>query len=342
MNTILTQGEGSKLVMSELRYATQPLEAKSTRLFFIDNLRVALIILVVLHHVAMIYEGDFRFNYVDPADNPLTSSLLLIFLMCNQAFFMGLFFFISGYFTPGSFDRKGAWPFMKERLITLGIPFLLYMFLLSPIAWLPSALASFTLPFTWPQYFSLVEPGPLWFALMLLIFNLGYLLWRTTRRANAEEPARSNVSPLHIQTICFFILAQAVVSYLFRIIAPTNNVFLLFPCFGYFPQYLSFFILGVLANRRDWLRTFPGNLGILGFIVAIVCTFCLFPAALGDADRFVGGGSWQSGAFALWDSTFAVGISLALLTLFRRFLNQQGELGRFLQKHTFSVYVLHR
>jgi hypothetical protein len=32
-----------------------------------------------------------------------------VFVTLNQAFFMGFFFLIAGYFTPASFDRKGAW-----------------------------------------------------------------------------------------------------------------------------------------------------------------------------------------------------------------------------------------
>lgn len=48
---------------------TSPLEAVSaekTRLFFIDHLRAALVILVVLHHVAMVYGASAPFYYVEP------------------------------------------------------------------------------------------------------------------------------------------------------------------------------------------------------------------------------------------------------------------------------------
>ena len=39
-----------------------------------------------------------------------------------QAFALGFFFMISGYFTPVSFDRKGGWGFLRDRFIRLGIP----------------------------------------------------------------------------------------------------------------------------------------------------------------------------------------------------------------------------
>lgn len=35
---------------------------------------------------------------------------------------MSLFFFVSAVFVPGSYERRGAWRFLKGRLIWLGIP----------------------------------------------------------------------------------------------------------------------------------------------------------------------------------------------------------------------------
>lgn len=73
----------------------------SSRLFFADHLRVALTILVVLHHLAVIYGASALFYYLEPPKNdPLASLVLLVFVLFNQAYFMGFFFLISGYFTP--------------------------------------------------------------------------------------------------------------------------------------------------------------------------------------------------------------------------------------------------
>ncbi len=40
---------------------------------------------------------------------------------------MGCLFLISGYFTPGSYDRKGPKRFPKDRLLHLGIPLLVFL-----------------------------------------------------------------------------------------------------------------------------------------------------------------------------------------------------------------------
>jgi glucans biosynthesis protein C len=40
---------------------------------------------------------------------------------------------IAAYFTPGSYDRKGATSFLRDRLVRLGISLLLYYLLLEPL-----------------------------------------------------------------------------------------------------------------------------------------------------------------------------------------------------------------
>jgi len=57
--------------------------------------------------------------------------------------------------------------------------------------------------------------------------------------------------------------------------------------------------------------------------------------------NLTGNGHWQSAVYALWDSTFAVGMCLGAITLFRRFFNGQGRFGRFLSQHSYAVYIIH-
>src|SRR5215472_15484641 len=46
--------------------------AKSSRLFFIDHLRVLLIILVIMHHLAITYGAAGSWYYQDPTKDTLT------------------------------------------------------------------------------------------------------------------------------------------------------------------------------------------------------------------------------------------------------------------------------
>lgn len=328
--------------------ADPTLDNRAQRLFFVDHLRVALTILVVLHHVAVIYAANTPFYYLEPAYQQILALLLLVvFQLLNQAYFMGFFFLISGYFTPASFDRKGLVAFLRDRLLRLGIPMIAYAFLLGPLAsigicQMPPELTKITTPFTWQQYPLLIGVGPLWFAEMLLIFVFGYAGWRVFTRNRAEcAVGKSTGHPF--RAIGIFVLALAVASYLVRIALPLGLAVPVvgFPSLAYLPQYLSFFVLGIIAYRQDWLQRLPGTVGKWGLGVAAVATVVLFPVALSGKDAFLGRGTWESGVYALWDSVFSVGVCLGLITIFRRFFNHPSGLGRFLSRHAFTVYVVH-
>lgn len=302
------------------RPAPLPLKEPGKRLHFADNLRTWMVILVVLQHLAEIY------------------NTLYLFMMLNSAYFMGLLFLLSGYFTPGSFERRGPGTFLKDRLLRLGVPTLIYVFIISPIARIGThGLAGYT-----PA--SLFALGPMWFAVMLLVFDLGYLAWRTVMKNRTEHPVPENaLTMLTFPKVALFTLALAAVSYLFRIAVPYGIPVLEFPSLGYLPQYLSFFLIGMLALRRGWLRTISGSLGKIGFVLAVLATVILFPVAvfIGKGSPWIGHGTWQSAVFALWDSVFAVGMSLALVTFFRSYVNGGKRFGRFLSQHSFTVYVIH-
>ena len=327
--------------------AEQTIATSVSRLLFIDNLRSSIIILVILHHVAVIYSGSGSFyglEYLAPGHNPL----LVIFTGFNQAWFMGGLFLLSGYFSPGSFDHKGMRSFLKDRLIRLGIPLIFFYFVLNPITaigifWLPSSLTHITNPLTWQDYPNLLGQGPLWFVVMLLIFDFGYAGCRWLFR-NLTSTTTSR--PPGYLAIGIFILALALVSYLIRIPLPINTTVFGFPDVAYFPQYLSFFCLGIVAFRGNWLQTIPSSMGKWGLVAAIVVTFTLFPVALigvgaASPPPLFGSGHWQSGVYALWDSTYAVGFFLALIIFFRRFLNRQGKLAKLLSQHSYTVYIIH-
>jgi surface polysaccharide O-acyltransferase-like enzyme len=317
------------------------------RLFFLDNLRATLTIMVVLFHLAAIYGANGTFYYVEPPGprDKLASLVLLVFILVNQAYFMGCFFLISGYLTPGSFDRKGPVVFSKDRLLRLGIPLIIFVFLLSPIASLgfyqtPAGFFHLMPPFTWQQLPSLLGVGPLWFAELLLFFCLGYVIWRRLRGTQTQSTQRVDSPPSYL-AVALFTLALALVSYLIRIVVPFGPVILGFPTLCYLPQYLSFFILGALAFRRNWFQTIPGSMGKVGFAAAVVSTMVLWPLASSAGLAFLGYGTIQSAEYALWDSIFAVGICLALITFFRRFWNCQTCLSRFLSQQAFTVYIIH-
>ncbi|MCB0155195.1 MAG: acyltransferase family protein, partial [Anaerolineae bacterium] len=257
---------------------------RDTRLFFIDYLRAALVSLVVLHHLAVIYGGIPAFYYWEsPVNDPLAEITLLVFVLFNQAWFMGALFLQAGYFTPGSFERKGPASFLKDRLRRLGLPLLVWIFVLNPISaigffYMPTSITGITEPLTWQAYPYLLGLGPLWFVAMLLIFSFGYAAWRRLTK-NRGFFSLNKSSPPSYLAVGLFIAALALASYLLRIIIPLGKSVFGFPSLAYLPQYLSFFVVGIIAARRNWAKTIPESMGKAGFAIAGIAAFTLFPIA---------------------------------------------------------------
>ena len=174
----------------------------SARLAYIDNLRWSMILLVLSMHSADVYSPLGNWYFVDR--RALAWAELLTFAawqMYLQCFFMGLLFFTAGYFVPGSFDRKGLGRFMRDRFVRLGLPTLLYMFLIGPVteyyfahSWNSTEPTSFANE--WLKHIRngqfLQENGPLWFCLALLIFSVVYAL-APVARTNRDSRAPGTV-----------------------------------------------------------------------------------------------------------------------------------------------------
>ena len=329
----------------------------TSRLLFVDHLRVSLVILVVLHHVAIVYGAIIPFYYVEPpVNNPLSFQALLVFVLVNQSWFMGALFLIAGYFTPGSLSRKGSGSFLKDRLLRLGIPLVIYVFVLNPISsigfyLMPASLTGITTPLTFRTfpYFKFLDMGPLWFVVMLLVLSFGYVAWERLTR-NRTFPLMSKSAPSY-RFIGIFILVLAGASYVMRIVIPIGKDLFGFPTLSYLPQYISLFVLGIVAFRHNWFQTLPYSMGAAGFFAAVVSGVLLFPLAFSGQlfslrltpalANLMGHGHWRSAVYSLWDSIFTVGMCLALIALFRRIFNGQGVFGRFLSQQSYAVYIIH-
>jgi glucan biosynthesis protein C len=334
--------------LTDLTAAAQPVapttaeKARRSRLWFVDNLRVALICLVVLHHIVVTYSGLPLWYYIEKPTSPAVGLGLTIFLLVDQAWFMGAFFLLSGYFTPSSYERKGTGAFLRDRLIRLGVPLVVFYFVLQPILLLPAyddgSLAHW--------YLSAIGSGPLWFVLVLLVLDTAYAL---TRGVTRDRPARENreaaqPAPPAYWMVVGMALALGLVTYLWRMVVPIGFWIPVvdLPTGAYLPQYIGFFGLGIVAFRRGWFHTITIRMGAFGLGLAVGATLIFLPLGLaGGYATTVGGGTLGSLCYALWDSSVAVGVSLALLAFFRRRLDRSGPLWRYLSNHVYAVYVTH-
>lgn len=301
-----------------------------TRLHSIDNLRIVLTALVVIHHAAVTYGNIPLWYYTEPAKDP-SGVALDILVVFNQAFFMGFFFLISGFFTPGSYDRKGPRAFVRDRLVRLGIPLLVFLLLLRPLVNFGGLAQRPEMPY-WQYYLGSWDPGPMWFAEVLIVFALAYAWWRSRRPAPEPSPA-----PLRPRSVVLFVLGLSLATFLWRIPVPTGSYVpvLGLPTPNFLPQYVAMFALGCVAFRRGWFETLPARAGHLAFAAAGVSTAVLLPLSSMTS------GAANSAVVATWESAFAVSMIIGLTVLFRERFAGQGPRGRLLSDHAFTVYIIH-
>jgi len=319
------------------------------RLYFVDNLRILLTVLVIVFHLAITYGapiGDWEYKEGQPG--AIESIMYSTFIAVSQAFFMGFFFLISGYFTPGSFDRKGAGAFLRDRLLRLGVPLLFYLVFIDPVISFVLALSGgFTGSFLdflvfFTRNYEGLGSGPLWFLEALMIFAFMYALLRKLVKGTGVE---SKIPGNNV--IAFFALALGVVSFVVRIWFPLGyNFTLLNLQIPFFPQYIALFATGVVAYKNNWLMQIPKEAGKLWSRVAVVL-IALFPVLLmlgapdGDPTRLAGGLYWQSFTLAIWEQLTCVAIIIALTVLFRERYNSRGRLSKKISESAFTAYIVH-
>jgi peptidoglycan/LPS O-acetylase OafA/YrhL len=322
------------------------------RLIYLDRFRIGLTVLVVLHHVAMAYgAGGLGFYYVDLPDTFISRNLL-VFVLGNQAWFMGAFFLVAGYFTPRSLDRKGTSAFMRSRAMRLGIPLVVYCLVLNPLAMTGWFHVSEELgPMSWDtfDYWDQVRMGPTWFLALLLIFSVVYASWRAISIRRVADPVRSKAPGLAV--IALFAATLAVVEYFLRMQVAVGESWGGFPSLAYLAQYAAFFGVGVVAARHDWVRMLPTSTGAIGIGAALAASVLLFPLAfsgewfsleLSEAVSLaMGDGNWQSGVYAAWDATLAVGLTLGIIVSLRAMKNRERALGRMLARSSYATYLVH-
>jgi surface polysaccharide O-acyltransferase-like enzyme len=145
-----------------------------SRILALDRARTFGTLLVVIHHSVV------NFTYFGNGDRARWLGFDLVVLF-NDSFFMAFMFLISGLFVHDSLARRGAGGYLRRRAWRLGVPLLVSIFALIPVAYYASFLRYHlpgTTDFNFLHYWGhmlTVGPWPSgqsWFLWVLLAFDL--------------------------------------------------------------------------------------------------------------------------------------------------------------------------
>jgi len=322
-----------------------PEQAK--KIFYIDNLKVGLIALVVLHHALNTYGAEGGWYYTQKTTHAGAIPMVIL-ITINQSFFMGFFFFLSAYFIPGSYNKKGAARFVKDRLLRLGIPLLFYSLVLSP------ALIYLVYYFGKGHHISFIQFlggfydwidfGVLWFVAALLLFTFVYVLWRIVSKRYQSKTFTTPSSGM----ILGFAAGVGIISFLVRIVFPIG--WILHPVgfqLAYFSQYVALFLLGLVASKNNWLDAFPYNNGkrfaryALRLLLFFPVSAMIEKVTTAPQAWFTGGFHWQQLLYAVWEQLLGFSIIVALLAYGKKLWNKSSPLMAKLSRSAFAVYIFH-
>jgi hypothetical protein len=320
----------------------------SSRTFFLDRLRVGLTALVVTHHSAITYGGSGGWFYREVTDGSRWSSLLLTMLCAvDQAFFMGLFFLLAGYFTPASLARKGGPRFLLDRAVRLGLPLVLFGFVLGPMTVALAGTAKGQ-PFLehWAGLLASGRfiAGPLWFVQALLLFAVGHaLLAQFCRPPHTGPDDRSLPGPAAWLLSALGVGAAAL---LLRQWVPVGQERFGLQI-GYFASYVFLYVLGAAAWRHRWLerverrQSRPWAWAALATAPLLPLVTLVTEALTGRAANVATGWSLPAVVYALWEPVVAWGVIAVLLRRGRAQWNQPSPTWQRWSARAYGAFIVH-
>jgi len=329
---------------------------ESRRLYYLDNIKIILTMLVITHHVGQAYGPTGGFWHYQSSLGESIATLGRFFAV-NAGFFMGFFFLIAGYFIPAAFDRSEGKGFVPKRLIRLGIP-LMFVFLISePLQmyfyftqysgnapmpffeffttlWL--GIGGMPEGFIQTAHFPYMNFGHAWFIQHLLVYALIYWLARKILKRPLLKQEGKPLTALDLAAI-FAVIAAA--SLIVRIWYPIDYWVGIFGFIqteiAHLPQYLVMFAIGIIAYRKDWLNTLKSSTGYIALGLGLVMAAYIYIGAPGITPN-----TWDI-FWAVYESLLAVALIFGLLTLFREKANRSSPFTKTLARSSYAAYIIH-
>jgi fucose 4-O-acetylase-like acetyltransferase len=313
------------------------------RQHWLDNLRTVIIFLVVLYHVGGVYESAGLWGWFWIVDDPTTMVWVGIMGIAIDIFVMPTLFFVSGYLTPPSLDRKTPGAFIVGKFRRLMVPWAIAVFTLIPL-YKVIFLYSRGLPQEhWSTYFHITNPNSqnwLWFLPLLFAFNVVYvLLTKSGLKRPAIRPVWAVLAAL-VAGFAYSVFVGGALGFRSWTLTPlidfeNERLLVYFLCFLFGAL---FFRQGLLAGKPEGKRLY-NTVNAIAWIPLTAHIFVrLIPFMVPEGFEIT-----PTYRFWWWFS-----FDLALLAMlyvmvetFRRYFNRTGPLWSELNRNSYGVYIIH-
>jgi len=319
------------------------------RTYYLDNLKSALTALVIYHHTAIPYGGDGASVYQSSFHRPASSPTLIGFNAINQSFFMGTFFFISGYFTKKTLQRKTPDELVRARLYRLGLPAVIYTIIGPPVCSMIVGLSQGQQPSldSVGQYWQGVKGirGPVWYIAILLLFDTVYAeasRVQKTGDAQTRVPCPLGSQEPQTMTLIFSLSLCAGASFISRLFFPVDQVFVpLNIRLGYLPQYVGAYYLGTQVDSPASAIPTMRQKILLGAVSAVSGAAVIRYLAAGDGglQQLKGGLNAAALGYAIRNDFTGYLLAGLLLATFRQFASC--PLTKYISGNAYGAFLLH-
>jgi len=333
----------------------------SERKVAFDYLRAFAVLLVLLHHAVHAYLLSAELNLKNPiaTATPVVNvnrwPIFDLLVMYNETFLMPLLFFVSGLFVWLSIKRKGLSNFLGGRFIRLGLPFVVGVVFMIPLAYYPAQLQAGEITGVdssyWEFWLEMIRSGfgtagPLWFLWVLLGFNgLAAIIYRAVPNLG-DHLKRRWVDILNKQGAVFGgLLGLAIAVYLPLALTVGPLEWLGFGPFhaqiSRILLYLVYFLAGTVVGAQGIDRTIFRSDGLLArrwwawlaLSLATFLVFVLLVVVLTAQERTV----LSELAFA-----FCGGATVFGLTGFSlRYVGRRVRILDSLSRDSYGIYIVH-
>jgi acyltransferase-like protein len=346
--SVLSPVPGGINIVEVVQRASAVRPPATGRLPQLDTLKAVLIAWIIGGHALLGYSalGGWEYDQVrEVTFRPRVEFVLTAALGPSALVVIGAFFFLAGLFVPGALARRGLRGFVLDRVVRLGLPYLLYVALLWPgLLWLTHLATGQRMPLR-PFYEggSLLDSGPLWFAGVLLVFSVAYaaLAGHTIGR----PPHRRRLHGWHLVALAAGI---TVLTFMVRLWLPASGPEPVDLHLWQWPQCAAMFGLGIAHAHGELVRHVPdglrracGLIALIAVLVALSVTVLAGVTELGDnTERFLGGWSWQALGTAAFEGILVVTGSVWLLGAAQRRFTATSQITRAGNRGAYDAYLL--
>jgi len=310
-----------------------------------DNLRVLVIAVVVVFHTATAYLGGSAWYYMDRTTSKAwTTAFFPAYAISVYA--LGPLFLVAGFFSARSLAYKDAGAFARSRLFRLGVPLLVFVFVIDRLAAYLGDLGRDehpTLSHYWglpPQSGGPYEVGSLWFVAALLAFSLVYALLRRVR----PLPVARRWSAVQVMVAAALLIAVTVGLMWQRWQLGDGQTFMKMQ-WGEWPQGAGLFALGVWAGEAGTLENLTTRARRLGWTAltaaALWAALAVYVKTTGHLESAFHGAGWLVILNVLLYGIISVAFTVWFTALIRARWSGGGPLRARAGRASYAAYVLH-